>query len=759
MSLCVPLVVGPVTELMTAVRVQGALPGATVVVEASGAAPRVVAKGIASGGDDWFGLLAGEQLLGGDRLTAKQTLAGDSSPATPAQLAVNVAAAPSSAAELGYIGAKTHLYQCGAAVWLTGIFPGARAELSWGGTAHGSAVAGPDGARFSLDSGLPSGSVTLRQVAPVGSGPDAAIRPDPTPAGADHRLPMTKVGAPLVACQTAVLVTDVVDGATVTLRHKDSSTQQAPFDLSGLWFRIPPLVQGDTVVARQEMVPCELESGDSAPPVGVGSASGLPAPTVLEPLCVGAVSIRVTGLVPGALVHLKVSGQQYTGMAPPSRNWADFFVAPLTAGTVTATQEACSVTSHASQAVTVHTQPAVTTPVKITAPLLECGRAVAVTDAHIGGLLQIWAKSSTDNAPISGIVVADATEVSLPVSPYLRKGDAIRVVQYGCSSTAVPSAEVVVNAHAAPTPPKVASPAYAEHSDVIVVGVVPGALVDVYLSRREQPWRFVGSTVAASDKPDVHLTMGLEVGDHLRATQTLCSSQTEPGPVTVAVAPPPKVPIITSPTNGAVGVPKRPTFTWKDGGAGSAAAATSYELQLLDGTTSVIGPTAVNGTSFTPPQDLNFTRKLTLQVRAKNASGSSSWSQVVFTTQAAPTPVAPILTKYDVATHVLTGSGFLHSATVHVRLSMVGSSIQNSYGQWIPDTRDVIRNFTSDASGNLSATIDPKTALPALLLDDQYYAYGVVSGELLHFSANDGRPNPANITGTLWSNTLNVTAP
>ena len=580
------------------------------------------------------------------------------------------------------------------AVWLTGAFPGATAEVSWGGAVHGSAVSGPDGARFSLNAGLPSGAVTLTQVAPVGSGPPAIMRTDPLPLPADSSLPPPKVGAPLIACQRAVAVSGVFDGATVILTHKDSSTQEAGFDQPGLWFGLPPLVEGDTITARQEMRRCKLKSANSAPPTPVGKAQNLPAPTVLDPLCVGAVSIRVIGLVPGSIVHLKVGATTYSGMAAQSANWADFFVAPLTAVKVSATQEACSVTSPASREVTVKTTPAVTTPATIKPPLLECGRGVPVENAHVGALLQVWAKHRGADAPISGLVVAGTTDFTIPVAPYLRRGDRVRVIQYGCSANAVASPEVIVAAHAQPNPPRIATPAYAELSQVTVVDVLPGAQVDVYVERgKGGPWVVAGSTIADSAKPTVGLNAPLAVGDNIRATQTLCGTQTEVGPTTVAVAPPPKIPIITAPTNGATNVPKRPHFTWNDPGAGTAGAATSYEVQLLDGSTVVIPPTATGTNSFTPGSDLNYKRKLTFQVRAKNASGTSGWGQVVFTTQDAPAPVAPLLTKYDVPTKTLTGSGFLHSATVHVRLSMVGNSVYNNYGYAVLDTRDVFVNF------------------------------------------------------------------
>jgi hypothetical protein len=47
----------------------------------------------------------------------------------------------------------------------------------------------------------------------------------------------------------------------------------------------------------------------------------------------------------------------------------------------------------------------------------------------------------------------------------------------------------------------------------------------------------------------------------------------------------------------------------------------------------------------------------------------------------------------------------------------------------------------------------------ALISDIDGYWFGTFPGEVMHFSATDGRPNPQDLTGFLWSNVLNVTAP
>lgn len=146
-------------------------------------------------------------------------------------------------------------------------------------------------------------------------------------------------------------------------------------------------------------------------------------------------------------------------------------------------------------------------------------------------------------------------------------------------------------------------------------------------------------------------------------------------------------------------------------------------------------------------------------MRAHNISGpSNNWASATFTTLKAPPPPPPFLTSYDVTTKTLKGAAFLANHAVHVRISLMGSSVQNSYGQWVPDGRDVFVNFTSDAQGNLTAVINPLQVLPPLFVDDVVgYLTGCAPGETMNISANDERPNPGDVTGTLWSNTLHVT--
>lgn len=761
MPLCIPVVAGPINELMTGVQVIGAVPGATLIVTAEGPSPRDLGKVVASGGSDWVPLHPGELLRYTDVVVASQSLGAESSPPTPAQLAVAVSPAPQSSADVGHIGTSTHLYRCGQGLWLTGVIPGATAEVAWGGTVRAIGVAGNDGVRLQVPAGLPPGAISLRQVTPVGAGPAAIVRTDDAPR-VGNRLPTPVVGAPLRECQGAVLVSNVVDGATVTLHHRDGSTNSAVFDRSALWFGVPSLVEGDEIVASQHLQQCEIDSAASAPPVPVGSKAALPAPSVIGPLCAGAVSIRVAGIVPGASIIVNANGASYRAMPPPNAAFADIFVAPLTGGTVSAAQELCGVTSAQSAAVAVASNGPVTSPVKLTEPLMECARAVGITNGHPGAIVQVWARSANGDAPISGLIVVNSTEMTIGVTPYLRQGDFIRVVQYGCSATAVWSGEAEVKPHSEVGRPTISTPLHAGSTSVQVRQVVPGALVDVYA---RQPggttWQLVGSTIAISDPQSVPISGPLEIGTALSAIQSLCGVMTEPGDAVTATMPPPQVPVITAPANGATGVARRPTVAWNDPGNSSYGPAATYDVELKDGSTQLISAPGLNSRSFTPGSDLPYSRKVTARVRARNTGGVSGWAEVSFTTIPEPPPPPPTLIAYDVTTLTLTGKGFKPSATVYVRLSMfVGNSVINSYGVAVADTRIGWMTTTAQPDGTIKAVVNPKTVLPALWLDDVVgYWLGAFPGEVMNFGAHDGRPNPSDITGVLWSNGLNITVP
>ena len=145
MPLMQPIVIGPLSELSGSVRVTGQLAGATVTVRSR---QRVVAKGIATSGDQRFTLLPSVTLRHTEALFAIQEVGGERSDAPTGDLAMAIAPAPVTNADLGVVSVATHLYACGRYVWIDGAIPGATVELAVGAQLLGSGSADEGIARF-----------------------------------------------------------------------------------------------------------------------------------------------------------------------------------------------------------------------------------------------------------------------------------------------------------------------------------------------------------------------------------------------------------------------------------------------------------------------------------------------------------------------------------------------------------------------------------------------------------------------------------
>jgi hypothetical protein len=92
-------------------------------------------------------------------------------------------------------------------------------------------------------------------------------------------------------------------------------------------------------------------------------------------------------------------------------------------------------------------------------------------------------------------------------------------------------------------------------------------------------------------------------------------------------------------------------------------------------------------------------------------------------------PVISVSTKGD-GSFVITGSGFVTNTTVHIRV--------------VDDALTTLWFDTgSDGQGKINFPVSGICKLPGNL----------------HFSANDGRPDPSDLTGTLWSNTVTASCP
>ncbi|MEU4301832.1 hypothetical protein [Kitasatospora aureofaciens] len=526
MPLLPPTVVGPLSECSTSVRVQNQLVGSTVTLLVNGShtvGGQLVGGGVATWPDQEFPLTPGVALHAGDQVAATQLLGGQVSAASAQPVAVQKE--PAVIGSLHYGG---HQYVCGQCLWIDGAVPGATVTVKQGATVLGSATA-PDGiARVQLGAPIAAGEVLMAEQQACGN--PGTPTPSPVPDGPPEQPPPPVVHGPLLACQTGVPVSGVFEGAQVTLHRTGvPNTTRGCFDLSALTFRVPPLVEGEQVSADQAFVNCEALGGASATVV-VGPADQIPAPAVVAALCAGGTSVRVTGLVVGALVTVLENGV-VLGTAQAFEPSADLDVPALIGGgTVTARQELCGYTSPDSAPVVVDPQPAGLPAPVVVPPLFECASRVRVINVQPGALVLVH--SAALGAPI-GLQYVYAGQADIPVAPLLSAGDQIYAVQLACGRTSPRSALVTVQQLGAVEPPTVRTPLTECTRWVWVDGVVPGADVDVYVNGRWQ-----GTATTTTPSVQVGVSGPLRMNDTVSARQRIRTTVTEFGPAaTVAFGP------------------------------------------------------------------------------------------------------------------------------------------------------------------------------------------------------------------------------
>lgn len=520
MPLLPPRVIVPLSECSSKVRVQGQITGATVDIFADGVR---VGGDTASWSNQLFPLDTGVTLTSGARITATQSLGGETSPQSPQP--VEVQAKPP---VIGNVGFRSHLYVCGECVWLDGMVPGASVEVKVGGVVRGSGTAHDGQARIGLSQQIGSGEILEAQqtacgdVGPVTQGP----LPDSAPMEG-RQLPPPKVIAPLKECQRAVTVADVFEGSRVTLTRTSGPNPSACFDARSLWFRVQPLVVNETLTARQEYPKCEIASGESSPVI-VESAEPIPIPRVLGPLCEGSTTVTVTDLLPGSKIRILEDGTELGQGEAPEESTFDFPIdPPLNGGTtITAQQELCDNWSNESNGVKVDARPASLPRPVIPGPLFECGSVVRVTNLHPGAGVYVY--SQMLDAPI-GYQQAYDNEADISVYPQLIVGDNVFAVQIGCGLTSDRSDPMVVQQLSQLDPPNVQPPLDSCMRTIPVINVVPGARVDVYING---VWR--GSKDASELSVEVPIYGRLGEEDEVTARQRLCGKVTALSrPVTV----------------------------------------------------------------------------------------------------------------------------------------------------------------------------------------------------------------------------------
>jgi hypothetical protein len=631
MPLIAPEVKGPISTCSKKVRIKGHIAGATVKVLVNGAQ---TASKVSNWPDDVFDINA--SLNAGDKITATQEFGGEASPESP--LPAVVQHVPSTLANLTI---PTHLHQCGTAVWTEGSVPGSKVEALIGSTVVGEGESIDGIARLKYYPGLGAGqSLALKQTTCNNNTKTTTSAPaDPIP----NPLPIPKIEEPLIECMTAIKISNITDGATVTIYRDGIKDGSGAFDLSSLtWIGLSPLKEGELIEVDQSFTCGRRRGPDGGEPKStyisgkanakVQSAANLKKPIILKPVCPDATLITITNLLPSARVVLYKDGIEIGKTDTPESTFS-FAAPPLGPNAkLTARMQLCGKDGPLSEEVEVSEG----NPLNYlnVSKLYECAAYIFIrNDLYLKGKI-VYAKNKQGDI-ISAYHQANADRYLFPVSPALVAGDEITIVAIGCGGDQQEFGPFKVEPLPERLPaPVIDAPVTQGSTGVEVISEFAGAILKVYVdgvyrgqavSRGEHSYTPVGLTLPP-----------LQLGQQVTATQSLCEKISEPSKPETVVIPPPQVPQLIQPANNASGVPAKPTvFKWSDPGANTSAAATTFYMSLYKGNSLILNYAGQNPQT---DEDLSYNTKYTWKVDSANSTGNTTSPTFSFKTEPEPEP-------------------------------------------------------------------------------------------------------------------------
>lgn len=533
MNLLPPRILGPVSECSEVIWVQGQMPGALIEIEDD--VGNIVASDIVTRADATVSVSGA--LTPGRELAARQVLGADDSGLSPET--VNVLARPD---PLGPGIFAEPVFRCARCVWIDGLLPGAKVEVSQSGTVLGSGSSVRGHARVMFSQALDPSQLNVEQEACGQPGQPRQTIPIP-PSGDDRQgrlLPAPTIQSPLHECRTRVTISEVFPGARVEMERTMGPDGASCFDRSSLWWGMnPPLMLGESVRARQLFPDCETFSEWSAP-VNVGPLQPVPTPTIVKPLCANGTTLRLCNLLADATIRVVITDDAHHGMVggveyfatAPEDGCFDFIIPEPglpPGGLVCATQTLCSRESEFSEAAMVMEAPDdLPTPV-VAEPLFACSITVRVSNLHPGTRVYVAA----EGIGVLGEAHVTDEEMDITVRPALMEGWKITAWAIGCGHQSDISDPVEVQSPPQDLPPPViVEPVYTCDRSVTVQDLVPGASVDIYVNG---VW--AGRSMAGAEEDDISIDLlPLEEGDEVHAIQRICEVSSRPGrPVEVRV--------------------------------------------------------------------------------------------------------------------------------------------------------------------------------------------------------------------------------
>ena len=533
-----PIVAGPLGPCSASVQVLGTLPGAEVHVWATAHVgttftSRHVGRATAVGAQTEVPLSS--VLVAEERVVASQILGGEVGPEIPGDSGEPVGQTPRTDDLAGLFCAET-LLDCATCFWVNGVVPGATVRVTINGGAPLVATVQTDHAKFTLTGGarLHTGDVlTAQQNACAVAGPVVSLASPVAQRRAAWPQPAPLLDLPLLQCQSALRLSEVLPGATVVVNH-EGQRSSACFASSRGRFGLPRrLKAGDKVAVRQVFNGCELIGAEQEHTVL--SDNPLP-PSVVGPVCAGDRLIRIVDAIEGARIEIAADGRPLcTGIA---------YDASITVGVpsilgadeLTVRQSVCDgqlgTWSDWSQPTPVRSLGPQSRPT-IVEPLIAGGVAVGVVGLRKGAVVEVVSPFG-----VVGRAVSNGDQrVDVPLWTPLVKDDRITLRTLRCGALVSWPGTARVGAMVDVAPPELMSPACDCGGSVLVRQAVPGAIVEVYRADPGPPFLLLGTARAgdATVSVDVPPLSGVE---QLVAMQRLAGQRSSPG-ANVGVASPP----------------------------------------------------------------------------------------------------------------------------------------------------------------------------------------------------------------------------
>jgi hypothetical protein len=409
--------------------------------------------------------------------------------------------------------------------------PGAIATMREGLTNIGSGVfEDVEGARLNVDPAFTVSDVQAFQSIPgLGNGPSISRTPMPLPGQPQEPLIAPEIDPAPVACNTAIKISKVYDGAEVTVRRDNgvrTINLSYMFDAPALLASVGlPLEEGEILTISQA-VAIHCERYPATGEIRVGSAPPIPKPVVRGPLCSGSSTIVVENLIPGAAIEVFANEKTYRAQTPSSTSSLTIIIEPLEAPPpgqtrlVYARQEQCGIFGPNSDGVKVEPLPAQLPVHQIVKPIYACSQMVRVVDAHPNATLMVI---SDLFGPISGFENADSTGKAVVfVAPQLIKDDTIVVLQWACGGAASKAVSKVENSLERLTIPSVGD-VFVGSKIVSIVDLIPGSTVEAVVIAKNGTIREVASFVAQDKEWAAIFQKPLQGGERVRARQSLCT--------------------------------------------------------------------------------------------------------------------------------------------------------------------------------------------------------------------------------------------